>query len=401
MPSAETRPGAPAAAAVGEALDRVLLPFSRPDFLARHWGRQFVHVPGPADRFRSLFSWGELDAIMGARPFEMDHFRLYRNGKQIDPKLYVQSATKVPRILAGSVLNLLGAGATLILDLVHSHSAAVGQLAAACEQALCAETVVNAYASCKGGPGFDLHWDPHEAIVLQVEGRKRWKVYGPTVGHPVRQDRSQVPHPQGAPVWEGVVEQGDMLYLPRGWWHVASPLDEPSLHLTVTISPPTGLDFLAWLVNELGRGETIRANVPVPGMEHERPGFLAQVQQEVSQAWSPALLEDFLGYWASRLASAQRRRQIEALRAPSSPTRVRLASVPRIVVVRDGPSAWFHANGIRWECPAGLEAALEQLRQDEALGIAGLLGPQGAALLPRLESFLGALAMAGVVLAED
>ena len=38
------------------------------------------------------------------------------------------------------------------------------------------------------------------------------------------------------PLWEGMLEDGDLLYIPRGWWHVATPLDEPTLHLTVGVN---------------------------------------------------------------------------------------------------------------------------------------------------------------------
>ena len=32
---------------------------------------------------------------------------------------------------------------------------------------------------------FKLHYDPEDLIILQVEGSKRWKIYGPAVSNPV------------------------------------------------------------------------------------------------------------------------------------------------------------------------------------------------------------------------
>src|SRR5258706_849533 len=44
-----------------------------------------------------------------------------------------------------------------------------------------------------------------------------------------------------------------------GWWHVARPLDEASLHLTLGVTPPKGDQFLKWLVHELKVHEAVRS----------------------------------------------------------------------------------------------------------------------------------------------
>ena len=54
----------------------------------------------------------------------------------------------------------------------------------------------------------------------------------------------------------------DLLYIPRGWWHVATPLDEPTLHLTVGVNNPNGADFLAWYVDRLKTSEDVRRDLP-------------------------------------------------------------------------------------------------------------------------------------------
>jgi ribosomal protein L16 Arg81 hydroxylase len=245
--------------------DRTLEPLPRAEFLARHWGREFVHVRGDADRFSQLFSWRRLNEILAQRPFELELFRLYQGGREIERSRYTQSTSLGPRLLAGPITNLLADGATLILDSVHAHSIALTELCAAFESALSAETLVNAYACWREQPGFSLHWDRQEAMVLQVAGRKRWQVFQPTFDHPLAEDRTKVPQPTGAPVWDGVLEQGDMLYLPRGWWHKVLPLNEPSLHLTVTMVPPTAADFLGWLAQRMKDFPEGRANAPLAG----------------------------------------------------------------------------------------------------------------------------------------
>ncbi|WSC07830.1 cupin domain-containing protein [Streptomyces scopuliridis] len=38
----------------------------------------------------------------------------------------------------------------------------------------------NLYASLTAREGFGVHWDDHDVIVIQIDGAKRWKLYGPT-----------------------------------------------------------------------------------------------------------------------------------------------------------------------------------------------------------------------------
>ena len=54
-----------------------------------------------------------------------------------------------------------------------------------------------------------------------------------------------------------LLEAGDLLYIPRGWWHVAMPLDEPTLHLTVGVNNLTGADFLRWFADRLRRVDDV------------------------------------------------------------------------------------------------------------------------------------------------
>lgn len=120
--------------------------------------------------------------------------------------------------------------------------------------------------------GFAPHYDDIEAFILQVEGKKRWRVYAPINGAEtlprlssddfVMEDPSRVEvedsdDPEATadkydgrkvndagrrkvlddPVLDVVLEPGDLLYMPRGWIHQGKTLDrnnDPSLHLTIS-----------------------------------------------------------------------------------------------------------------------------------------------------------------------
>lgn len=72
--------------------------------------------------------------------------------------------------------------------------------------------------------GFAPRWDDIDAFILQVEGKKYWKVYAPenaedTLPLDSSQNFTDDDLRERKPVFEGWLEQGDLLYVPRGYVH--------------------------------------------------------------------------------------------------------------------------------------------------------------------------------------
>jgi ribosomal protein L16 Arg81 hydroxylase len=130
---------------------------------------------------------------------------------------------------------------------------------------------VNLYDGWRCDNGFNVHWDDQDNLILQVAGRKHWKVWNQTRHYPFKEDvvDTSVP-PTGEPAWDGILEAGGLLSIPRGAWHVAYPLDEPSPHLTVTIKNHTGIDLPRWLAEQLKSSEAARMAIPLMAPPEER-----------------------------------------------------------------------------------------------------------------------------------
>ena len=89
------------------------------------------------------------------------------------------------------------------------------------------------------------------------------------------------------PLWEGMLNDGDMLYIPRGWWHVATPLDEPTLHLTVGVNNPTGADLLSWFVDRLRASEDVRRDLPLFGRAEDQTALMDRLRELSFRSGSP------------------------------------------------------------------------------------------------------------------
>ncbi|KAF1776082.1 Peptide methionine sulfoxide reductase [Phytophthora cactorum] len=117
----------------------------------------------------------------------------------------------------------------------------------------------------KNTQGFAPHFDDIEAFLLQTEGCKHWKVYQPLnesdmlARYP---SGNYKPEELGKPVLEVDLEQGDLLYFPRGFIHQARAHKEKhSLHLTVSTGQQNSMgNFLEVLLPQALAG-AINTNV--------------------------------------------------------------------------------------------------------------------------------------------
>lgn len=131
-------------------------------------------------------------------------------------------------------------GCTIRLLCPHKQSDEVHALLSTLELELQCMVGANAYLTPpNSSQGFAPHYDDIEAFCLQLEGKKRWKVYEPTLKLPrVSSEDFTTQELEGVqPVLDIVLEEGDLLYMPRGWIHQACTIkddNEHSLHLTVS-----------------------------------------------------------------------------------------------------------------------------------------------------------------------
>lgn len=108
----------------------------------------------------------------------------------------------------------------------------------------------NIYLTPAGTQGFAPHYDDIEAFVLQLEGKKRWRVYKPLSKEEMLPKNSSMNFEQkeiGEPIIDCTLEPGDLLYFPRGYIHQANACDDVhSLHITVSCYQKNSWgDFLA------------------------------------------------------------------------------------------------------------------------------------------------------------
>ena len=387
-------------------LEEIIAPMCREQFLSEYWDRTLLHQKGKPGRFTTLLPWDDLNAILEWNPPPQPQLRLFQENQMVDLRRYIDGDVGALRLNAGGLVAALAQGATLVLDSAEDVSPRINVLVEALRDSFHSQVNANVYAGWCKQRGFDVHWDAQDVFVLQLSGRKQWKVWRPTRAHPLRDDFEDAPKPghDDMPVFDGILEDGDFLYLPRGWWHTAIPLDEPSLHITLGAMPPNGADFVRWWMPRLRRHAEVRANLPLESDPASRRALVASMLKLLESESDP--LGSFL------LAHQAARYTRPRLRLPIAPidqnqpltmaTRIRLASTHSLFIEPepDGRGALL-ASGKRWVLHAELVPVLKSLRADTSIPLQDLCAGLSSEVKATLKYALETLAGLGVIFKES
>lgn len=196
--------------------------------------------------------------------------RCYAEGDELHPSTYLnttinrrrQAVSQADMAALGAILNN---GGTIVLDSVDTFDP-VMEVACRALGWWSGELVsVNCYLAVGDTDGFHLHWDDHDVIAVQLSGEKSWEVRGPSRPSPMYRDAEQNVEPSEDLVWTGTMKAGDVMHIPRGWWHTATRLGSGSqghsLHATFGITKRTGVTWANFLSDAARADEVFRADL--------------------------------------------------------------------------------------------------------------------------------------------
>ncbi|KAJ8410322.1 hypothetical protein AAFF_G00203030 [Aldrovandia affinis] len=184
--------------------------------------------------YNGLFSTADFDRILRDDDVQFGvnlDVTSYTNGKR-------ETYNPPGRALPFTVWNFYKRGCSLRMLNPQAFSATVWNFLSILQEQFNSMAGANMYLTPPGTQGFAPHYDDIEAFVIQLEGKKHWKVYSPRSDDEVLPLVSSPNFSQseiGKPVLDVVLEAGDLLYFPRGFIHQGNCLpDAHSLHVTVS-----------------------------------------------------------------------------------------------------------------------------------------------------------------------
>ncbi|MGH9941871.1 MAG: cupin domain-containing protein [Pyrinomonadaceae bacterium] len=253
----------------------LLSPVKLQDFLSEYWESKPLHLTRRSpDYYRTLIEADDFDFIIStACQLRNESVELLCR----EQSRGVSKGARYPERVA-SLFEAYQGGATVRVNSVERYWRPLWALCREMQRELGFPIRANLYCSPAKSQGARRHYDTHDVLVLQVAGRKHWRVFGPLFKFPVRgfpalpferadelEMRRGANHrkrvgledmPCGEPVIDVWLESGDLLYLPRGWVHEAwTEEDSPSAHLSVGLHALTWMDVLTVALGQVANQE--------------------------------------------------------------------------------------------------------------------------------------------------
>jgi len=365
-------------------IDWLIQPVEKTTFFSEYWETRplLVHreAPGHLD---GLLTIADVDELIGSGRVAYPTLRLVRQGVETPPGDYeveFRNTSGVERLAdPGKVADHFRNGGTVSLNQVHRVFAGVADLCARLEGDLSHTVESNLYLTPPHAQGAPSHYDVVDVFVLQVEGRKTWRVYeDPPVPLPLPTDRAQRgadPGRAATLLFETELHRGDVLYLPRGWVHEARTTSETSLHLTVVVDVLRYADLARMLLEDASRsGGGLRRALP--------PGFLGPaagvdvMRRELASLLDAALDPEALTSVVRRLRQKRRSAprfliggrllQAEAAERATPVTPVRRRDGLPLEIEASDPGITLHFAGRSVELPSFAQPVLDLTLSDRA-----------------------------------
>lgn len=246
----------------------LIAPMGAAEFFGDYWGKRPVHFPAIGAGKRPHFGWDHLNALFRIRPhWTENNIKLIMNSQPVSPDFYMEGqGLKLANIK--QVENFTAMGASLVVDAVQQISPEIRVLTDMLTERFGALAGANFYASFQGVRAFASHFDTHEVLAIHCEGQKRWRIYENRADNPLETlsgegAQKMIDAAKGAVMMDVVMNPGDMLYIPRGYFHDAIATDTASLHLTLGFAPLNGKQLLNLLEDLVIEDSAFRAYLPL------------------------------------------------------------------------------------------------------------------------------------------
>jgi hypothetical protein len=241
---------------------------------ARRTMKPFLATGNP-ERFNEFFGFSDFENLLNQTGiWTPDRLEAYLDTKKIPPQnLFAQIQLYGGaryRVVPENLQKVLRSGASLVLNDVDALSDGLRSLKSIITQYSGGKVESNLYYSQPRHQAFTVHFDVHEVFALQIEGRKRWRVYQQAHRFPINHlaflsgDTAGHEKAKGPVSMEFVLEPGDLIFLPAGYYHQAVCTDSVSVHLSFSVVEMIGLDVVSELfdrgvLNEFFRTPVARA----------------------------------------------------------------------------------------------------------------------------------------------
>ena len=237
----------------------LISPLSKEEFLQEYWEKKpLVLTSRGVKGYKPILSLEEIESLISnyaPSPEKIPWIRFVKNKNELSIEDYLIKLDwgyhPASIVDAEKVLNGYSNGNTIILNFLDRRWEPIRRLSEMLTDVLGYPAGANAYLTPPRAQGFPAHYDMQDVFILQLEGKKLWKLYENYFPFPIKGLTETKPVEPGPLLCEVNLCPGDLLYIPRGWVHEALTGETYSLHLTAGIYPLTWGNLFSELLNEM------------------------------------------------------------------------------------------------------------------------------------------------------
>ncbi len=368
-------------------LTDLLGPVDRETFFATSWERwPLVVRRGRRNHYAQLLTLEDIDRLLFAQEQRYPSVRLAKVGSSFPPSSFTEDIAWGGSSFHGviktdALLTEYRAGATIIVDALHRTWKPIALLCKSLEAELNHPTQVNVYLTPPDAQGFGRHYDTHDAFILQIAGRKHWRIYESALHLPLpSQPWDPARYDVGALIEEVALEPGDLIYIPRGFVHEAMTSDTQSLHVTLGINAYTWMDVFAEALSRCRQDARFRESLPVGfgSLDGTAPAMQAKLAELATALAGIAGVEDLFARLDERFVDSRRPlldgqiAAVDRLAAVDSDTVLR--RLPHVVfrLRADGDAVRLRFQGKELRFPAFVEPALRHIAEHPEVRVGAL-----------------------------
>ena len=248
-----------------------IAPMSVDQFKDEYFGKRPVHIVSDESPRGDLLSSSRLEELLAVRDhWTEENLKLIINSRAVSPQHFLEDrldGSPGRRADPAKVQVFLEMGASLVGDHIEDIDPKVRSVVAMLSEEFAATAGANLYCSFQGVRAFNSHCDPHDVFAVQLEGEKTWQIYENRAESPVaplegENAQALIDSVKGNVLMIVRMQPGDLLYMPRGFFHDALAQSTASLHLTFAVAPLDGRYVFRLLEQIAVRYPQYRAYLP-------------------------------------------------------------------------------------------------------------------------------------------
>lgn len=262
--------------------EKIITPLNSQDFFSEYWDEKVKLIHRNSENFYdNILKSEQVAKVLNSNDLYYPLLRVAKAGEYLDYKSYtLQKYGDDKRIDIEKLYNYFGEGYSIIMTFMNYRIDSLNSFINSLSCELKMKTFSNLYLTPPYSQGFPAHFDGHNVLVLQIEGKKEWEIYDTVKKLPLPNRALNIDEKSMIPAQKIVLNPGDLLYIPRGVIHKATTKTESSLHITLSFFPTLWYDIFNQTLDSIKDTKAFNQEVYPFSKSHEN--FIKEINHRKS-----------------------------------------------------------------------------------------------------------------------